>query len=280
MAEISDIICKECQITKNCSRFKLLNMSDGGQYNSNDISHCTLLYVYSGKVNVCYNKAKYAVSDHQLSIIGFDKSYILKSEGASTVMLFFPTDVNIKKDILHILDCNSKYATTKLSSYVYQPSSLINDLYSNIYELIKSNVISMELLKVKELELWLLLKTTMQLEDFKNFSSPFNSRRISFKTKVLAMMKDNKTVSGLAKSLGMNRSYFQRLFKSEFGESPSEWLIKHRCEYIVEYLHENDVPLKVAAEELEFSSMSQLSDYCRKYIGRTARCIQLELKRA
>ena len=35
-----------------------------------------------------------------------------------------------------------------------------------------------------------------------------------------ATMKDNKTVYGLAKSLGMNRSYFQRLFKSEFGESP------------------------------------------------------------
>lgn len=280
MSEIGNIVCKECQITKNCSRFKLLNLSNGDQYHSNDISHCTLLYVYSGKINVSHHKVNYDVSYHQLSIIGFDKSYKLKSEGESTIMLFFLTDPNLKKDVLHIPDSNSVYATTKLSLHVYQSSILIKDLYSNIYELIKSNVISMELLKVKELELWLLLKTTMQLEDFKKFSSPFNSKRLSFKTKVLAKMKDYKTVSGLAKSLGMNRSYFQRLFKSEFGESPSDWLIKHRCEYIVEYLHENDVPLKVAAEELEFSSMSQLSDYCRKYIGRTARCIQLELKRA
>jgi AraC-like DNA-binding protein len=95
---------------------------------------------------------------------------------------------------------------------------------------------------------------------------------------VLAKVKSNRTVSELAKALGMNRSYFQRLFKSEFGVSPSEWLISHRCEYIVEYLHEHDVPLKVAADDLEFSSMSQLSDYCRKYLGRTARSIQMELK--
>lgn len=279
MSEVG-IICKECNIAKSCSRFKLLNLSDGGQYNSNELSHCTLLYVYNGKINVCHHDMSYTVSSNELSIIGFDKSYTIKSEGVSTVMLFFPIDANIKTDILHIPNRKSKYATTKLNQHVYRCSSLISDLYSNLYELIKINFISMDLLKVKEHELWLLLKTTMKPEDFQCFSSPFNSRRIGFKTKVLAKMKDYKTVSGLAKSLGMNRSYFQRLFKAEFGESPSEWLIKHRCEYIVEYLHENDVPLKVAAEELDFSSMSQLSDYCRKYIGRTARCIQLELKRA
>ena len=88
-----------------------------------------------------------------------------------------------------------------------------------------------------------------------------------FKNLVLENYKDNINVKELADSCRMSVSTFKRKFHLEFGQSASSWLQKQMLGKIRYKLTDTDLTLSDIADQLNFSSLSQFSRYCKRFLA-------------
>ena len=82
---------------------------------------------------------------------------------------------------------------------------------------------------------------------------------------------DAHTVASLAATAGMSRSAFSKLFGGSFAETPMEFVAKTRLHHAAELLRGTDLPVKVIAASIGFSSRSHFSRAFRAAYGQDPR---------
>lgn len=158
---------------------------------------------------------------------------------------------------------------------VIDTSDLLRSFFLHTVNLLRKGINSSELKQMRVNELFLLLKVSLAADEFSRFIKPLTSIRGNFKARVLRVVDNSMNVNQLADAVGMTRSNFLCSFKEEFKETPSGWLLRRRCKDVINYFHTHDVPLKIAYQELRFSTISNLSAFCKRFIGKTPREIRL-----
>lgn len=77
------------------------------------------------------------------------------------------------------------------------------------------------------------------------------------------------TVSSLAKHVGLERSYFAKLFAEELHQTPYQFLILYRLEKASRLLSHTDLPITDVAAAAGFQDPLYFTKVFRKHIGRT-----------
>jgi AraC-like DNA-binding protein len=261
--------------------FSLLRLSKGEIFKPESFAHFSVIYLYDGSATVLCDEGQYHLQGGQLFLSPCDQSYSILADEDTEINLLYVIKVLAECDYFTLSHPDGSYAeqtTRYIDGHVCACGELVRTYYRQVHTIIDIGVECVRLYQNKEAELFMLLRATMSNEDFNRLLQPFSKPRIGFRSKVLLLAEKFNTVATLAEKVGMDRSYFQRLFKSEFGVSPSDWLQQRRAHRVKEYLRINDVPLKVAADDLEFSSIAALSTFCRKTYQKTAHEIQEESK--
>lgn len=101
------------------------------------------------------------------------------------------------------------------------------------------------------------------------FFYPVLTGEYQFIGQVLSLCQEINTVDELANRMNLSLSTFNRKFQSSFNISPYKWMIKKKTEKVYNAIIESESPLKQVADEVGFSSLSQMIDYCKKHIGMT-----------
>jgi AraC-like DNA-binding protein len=78
-------------------------------------------------------------------------------------------------------------------------------------------------------------------------------------------------VSGLAQELGCTAAYLSRLFRRTFGFSPTEYLLRRRCERARLLLTRDDAPIAEVAASLGFHDASHFARHFRRQCGMSPR---------
>lgn len=151
------------------------------------------------------------------------------------------------------------------------PSPLLSTLISQLTHYVLLGIGSAELFEAKQLEFFLLLQSSLPANAYAGLLRQLSAHRHSFKSQVISLADRCDSVSQLASMMHVDRTHFFRLFKREFGESPSQWLLRRKVSRVRTYFYSHpDEPLKVAAEQLGFSSMTVLEDFCVQNLHQTA----------
>ncbi len=103
---------------------------------------------------------------------------------------------------------------------------------------------------------------------------PASSRpnRSWYLDKALAYIQDHYatsdlTVSSMAKHVGLERSYFAKLFAQEFHQTPYQFLLRYRIEKASRLLTHTDLPIADIAAAAGFQDPDYFTKVFRKHIG-------------
>lgn len=140
----------------------------------------------------------------------------------------------------------------------------------------RANCVFFHEIKLKEL-FWL-FRFYYTRREMASFFYMIISDTHDFRNKVLIHYKKSRTVKELAVNCGYSLSAFKRHFVDEFGEAASEWLQKQLVGEIKYKLRDTGLSLGEIAYELDFSSLSQFSKYCRRYLGTSPTVLRQQLR--
>lgn len=125
------------------------------------------------------------------------------------------------------------------------------------------------IMAVKRQELNLLLEHFYtEVEIVQLFYNSLGTNLI-FKGLVRSNYMKVKTTEELALLLGYGVKTFRKLFKENFGETPSKWMQKQMLLQIKRKLQKRDMSFKQIMFECQFTSSSHFYHYCRKHLGAT-----------
>jgi AraC family transcriptional regulator len=98
-----------------------------------------------------------------------------------------------------------------------------------------------------------------------------HSQRQRLNEYVRAHLDTDLSLGDLASQVGLSPSYFCRVFKNSFGESPHQHLTKVRLEEARRLLADRDISIVEVADRVGFSSQSHLTAVFRRFFGVTPR---------
>ena len=122
-------------------------------------------------------------------------------------------------------------------------------------------------LDAKMIELYALLNNYYTHDELLDLYSPIYRNTRTFQRFVLNNYRGVKDVEDFARKAGYSLSTFRRLFKKSFGMPAYQWILKKKCECIMEDLKNKDIPIKSICEKYEFDSLSNFSHFCKTYFG-------------
>lgn len=79
----------------------------------------------------------------------------------------------------------------------------------------------------------------------------------------------NITINDIAEHVGLNRSYFSKLFRKCTGYSPNDYLQQYRIEMAIHLLETSDESVKVIADKTGFSYVHYFSKIIKESTGKT-----------
>lgn len=131
---------------------------------------------------------------------------------------------------------------------------------------------------IKEQEFMLLMNRYYTKQELLNLMAPALQSMNRFRMFVQHNYYKVKTVEELALLGGYGAVSFRRLFKEEYGESAYRWMNRQKQEHILYDLKYRNATISEISYKYQFESLSQFSNFCKKYFGKSPREIMKENK--
>lgn len=90
-----------------------------------------------------------------------------------------------------------------------------------------------------------------------------------FRMQIESAFDTKMTVAELAARVGMGKTSFMIKFKEIYGITPALWMRQKRIKHVSDFLSLQEISLKEIVDKLNFSSSSELTRFCKKYLGGT-----------
>lgn len=123
------------------------------------------------------------------------------------------------------------------------------------------------LFDLKVEELFYLMGITCSRDELESFFSPLLGSDASFTYFVLKNHDKARSVTELAERYNLGLSSFEKEFRRVFGDSPYRWMKRKKADRLLERIRHSGRQFKEISEEFGFSSITQLSDFCRRELG-------------
>lgn len=85
-----------------------------------------------------------------------------------------------------------------------------------------------------------------------------------------------KTVREMAREANMSLRSFKNKFNLVFGTSPGRWILQRKMQTVYREIVTSHIPLTVIADKCGFASLSHMSDFCKKHLGKSPSQIRKE----
>lgn len=121
--------------------------------------------------------------------------------------------------------------------------------------------------KIKQKELFFLLKTYYPKDELARFFSPLLCKDSQFMNLVYKNYRYVKSVHELAEMSAYSLSGFKKHFCRTFGVPASEWISNQKSMLIFKDLNDPTLSIKEIADKYEFASVSSFSTFCVHKFG-------------
>lgn len=118
-------------------------------------------------------------------------------------------------------------------------------------------------------ELFYLLRAFYRKEDLARFFKDILSSDTCFSQFVMNNYHKYRTLSDMARDMGMSLSNIEKLFSRVFKMSGYKWMNQQKANKVYHALCTENTPFKELAVRFGFSSASSLNDFCKNMLGET-----------
>ncbi|MDR1344443.1 MAG: AraC family transcriptional regulator [Tannerellaceae bacterium] len=123
--------------------------------------------------------------------------------------------------------------------------------------------------EMKEKEAFLLMKYIYSKQEMARFLKPLLTQDMDFKACVIRNYDSTRNVGELAGACNLSVRAFIRKFKTQFNDSPYQWILKQKAGQIKILLADMNKPMQSIVKEYGFSSPAHFTTYCKKQFGMT-----------
>lgn len=141
---------------------------------------------------------------------------------------------------------------------------------------LNEGMICKNFMNLKKQELVFILNCYYPVKQVAAFMQPVISYSNRFRYFVAQNHYKVKNVEELALLGGYSVVSFRRIFKNIFGMPAYQWMIKRKCENILEDLKRNQLSISEIAYKYLFDSLPQFSNFCKTNFGKSPREIRKE----
>lgn len=131
-------------------------------------------------------------------------------------------------------------------------------------------------LNAKRTELAYLLNCYYTIKDLAAFYSPIYRYSKSFQYFVMQNYMKVKDVEAFAQLGGYSTPTFRRIFKEAFGEPAYQWMLKKKCQDIMNDLTTTNLSISEICYKFNFESLSNFSHFCRANFGKSPRALRTD----
>lgn len=214
------------------------------------------------------------------------KQFILQGIGSKLeILALSEVDCIFYRFNKPVIVCEDKYQDAIQNAVlplIYAPLHIISPLYhylQGIIMLLDDRLLCGELIDIKEKELNILLSCYYSLRDLATLYHSISTYTTNFHYFVMQNCLKTKTVEELAHLGGYTITTFRRIFKNMFNEPAYEWMLKRRCEAILDDLTEDKLPIADIYKKYGFDSFSHFSNFCRTNLGSSPRILRKGLEK-
>jgi AraC-like DNA-binding protein len=249
-------------------RFEKYEIPDKKEFQLIDSSFNNLIFVNEGEVSVRYNEFKPVhIKKGEFFLIPQAAEYAIHTLSDTKLDIFAFDSI---KDIYNKDDFRIYSLTAFQKTFVFMPlpiRKILDDFLNLLLDYIHEGLASPYLYKIKIRELFLLLKVLYSKEEIENLFHPLFSKSFIFKNRVIQYSTQVNNINELARKIGMGRANFDKKFKTEFGISPLQWLLKEKAKHVYFSLSEPEYTLSDIMEKYNFNSPTHLNRFCKQQFG-------------
>ncbi len=236
-----------------------------------------IVFIKEGRVKVLYETRTHEVGPRQMLFVPKVNSLVIETIESTAIIL-----LNFDVPMRFCSQAKQHQITLACRDIKYQFKPLdINDALDKFLHYIKyyigcdKHCCQMHELKFKELGI--LLGMHYSKEDLAAFFYPSMGQQLMLRDKVFDNYASVKTVAELATICGYSESRFNDIFIKEFEQSPYQWMLKQKSKVVMEKLLDPKLPIKEIIHELNFSSHSHFTRYCKSQYGTTPTLLRQKL---
>lgn len=268
--EHTHLLCSE--IPSDCT-FRVMEYVQKKEFHYEEIeTHC-LVYCLRGHLRISSNLfAEEVLSGGEVMFLPRLNDYrgSVQSDSELLIHAFNNTVCRPEQCILaYLYSHRSQQAESTCYRCKMPTHAILTEFFQNTILYVKDGITDYSLWQMKHMELIWLFTRYYAIEDLRSFFYPITHEQVAFKSLVLTHYRKANKAEELAELCGYSLSSFRRIFKSEFGITAYQWLIKKRAAHIRHRLLMTEMPLTDIIDEFNFSSAQHFSSFCKQYLGDT-----------
>lgn len=278
-----DTICQKFTDCASCAHsqkhlFKYRSLLKGMIFPKEKCSQNTIYFIVSGRVLV--NSEEYpntTIQDGQfiLQPIGSRVEFRILETTECVIYFFESPQSHCNVRFLKGTEIAKESPITPIVMTMCFPLRLY---MSGLKMYLENELRCQEFLKAKQTELYFLLNCYYPLKELAAFYAPIYRYSKTFRYFVMQNYLKAKDVETFAQLGGYSVPTFRRLFKETFGEPAYQWMMKKKCQDILNDLTTTEMSISEICYKFGFESLSNFSHFCRANFGKSPRSVRSESK--
>lgn len=249
------------------SSIELMRMPRGEEI-AKQLTETEIVFILKGEVSISYG-THLDQKIGQGEIILLPQSYHIKARVESDA---FVTVMHIRSAIQLCERCTLNRLYEKGRRYDPHIHTLkINDVLQkyldNLFFFTEAGLRCSYYSELKIKEFLFILRYFYPKEQLAGFFQPLLSANMGFSDFVFKHYRQVQTVQQFASLSNYSQSGFEKQFKKVFGIAPYKWMKQKKAVHLYHELNCSGKSLKQICTEFNFSSLSQLSDFCKSNFG-------------
>lgn len=210
-----------------------------------------------------------------------DRQFILQGIGSKLELLALEDiEMVIYRFTRPVIVCEGKFneaVKNVVLPLIYAPLTIhppLQNFLDGMIRFLDDQLMCGDLIDLKQKELNVILSNYYSLRDLGTLYHSISLYTTNFHYFVMQNYMRVRTVEELAHLGGYAITTFRRIFRNMFNEPAYEWMLKKRCEAILDDLTETNRPIADIYNKYGFDSFSHFSNFCRTNLGGSPRAIR------
>lgn len=260
--------------------FRIATPKQGEIYKGTKPKHNSIVFILEGEVEFSYGEYLF----QQLGkgdIFLLPQSFEMYSKALTDckiMILSFDNEIESLCDNCTLSDYKKSDADME---YVFGPLKItqtIRYFCELMEEYLQMDIRCSYIHQLKQRELFLLFRYSYSRVQMIQFFLPLIGEHVSFKNKVFKFYNQGVGVKELAGRFNMSETPFVAKFKSEFNDTPYQWVLKQKRKHIMLRLSIPETTISDIVSEFKFTDAAHFLKYCKKHFGCTPNELLKQIK--
>lgn len=258
-----------------------LNREGGGNFGFEQAPTHQLLVFLEGSCTIdCNDFPQQTFSAGQMVVVCRHSCYTGHTDQYLKMLVISFGNVLYECDklALHTL-CIYKSA---LRDYDFSPTPIrfpLTELFAQLIQLSQMGLDSDYFHELKHRELFLYLRHFYSKEEFTHLFYELIGASSDFRQTIYENCNKANSIQELIQLLNLSRTIFFQRFRSEFGMSAYQWVLRHRRKQIILAVSDPDARIDDLYEKFGYASRESFHNFCKKEFGRTPKQLIEEYRR-